>query len=127
MSDDTATLWGVGIAPDLDPSQRRIGGVEAIGHRIGRRCVTRRGLLPYATEAGRDLRDYLESTEDLDLIASEVSAEAEAVDGVVSVDTQVSRAADGSVSISVAADTIEGAAKLTLSISQAGTAFTLDT
>ena len=124
-TDDTATLWTNGLQPDLDPGQRRIGGTEAKAHRIARRLVTRRALLPYSPEVGRDLRDYLEGDEDEGVIASEITAEAEAVDGVISVDVTVTKTA-GAVAIAIVADTDDGEVRFTLDITQAGTAFTFE-
>lgn len=51
-----ATVWGTDGSADLDPYFRAITGVDVVRHAVARRFITPTGHLPWAPDAGFDLR-----------------------------------------------------------------------
>lgn len=51
-----ATVWETDGSADLDPYFRVITGVDVVRHAVARRFITTTGHLPWAPEAGFDLR-----------------------------------------------------------------------
>ena len=71
--------YGVDVhcVDDFLPDMPTVTGKVAIAQAAARRLQTQRGIFPWWTEYGRDLRGYLLSSADTDEIASDTQAEVE--------------------------------------------------
>lgn len=113
--------------PDLDTSFAMVEGRTAYAQAIARRCVTRKGSLPFHPSYGFDVRAFLNeaiSTTDLHRIKAGVEDQAAQDERTVDAQATVTFTA-GALRLDLLLDTGDGPFPLTLTVDQVSTTLLL--